>query len=184
MSILASQTNFLLSNTTSHFLEITISAEQDEEFRMMRQTSGNVMPVQNDRPQSNSVFSWVMESLMDTFTGSKLQQIKINLPAKTQVPMRIRCTSTLSFNTNIKSTQCTDIISGDFDLDPEYHGDSMTIQWAHVLGYGYDNQGNVAIGGSVPTKREMAINCNFFDKDKKKVSGIDVTPACCKVNFK
>ena len=109
MSILASQTNFLLSNTTSHFLEITISAEQDEEFRMMRQTSVRHAGA-NDRLRATGLFVGHGESNGHLY-WSKLQ-IKINLPAKTQFPMRIRCTSTLSFNTNIKSTQCTDIISG------------------------------------------------------------------------
>lgn len=183
MSILATQTNFLLHNTTSHFLEITISAEQDEEFRMMKQTSSNVVPVANDRRQTNGLFAWVMEGLLDTFTGSKLQEIKINLPGNTKVPMTIRCTSTLSFNTNIKSKQCSDIISGDFKLGPEYHGENLFIKWEPILGYGYDRKGNVTIGGNVPTHREMAINCVFEDNQKKRITGVDVTPACCKVAF-
>ena len=147
MSILATQTNFLLHNTTNHFLEITISAEQDEEFRMMKQTSSNVVP------------------------------------GNTKVPMTIRCTSTLSFNTNIKSKQCSDIISGDFQLGPEYHGENLFIKWEPILGYGYDRKGNVTIGGNVPTHREMAINCVFEDNQKKRITGVDVTPACCKVAF-
>ncbi len=183
MSILATQTNFLLHNNTSHFLEITISAEQDEEFRMMKQKSSNVVPVANDTNNTSSFLSWVMEGLLDTFTGSKLQEIKINLPGKAKVPMVIRCTSTLSFNTNIKSNQCSDIISGDFQLGPEYHGESMFIKWEPMLGYGYDGKGNVAIGGKIPTHRDMAINCTFEDSKKKRITGISVTPACCRVAF-
>lgn len=183
MSILATQTNFFLHNTTSHFLEIIINAEQDEEFRMMQHQSSNVVPMTSNSNNSNSFVSWVMEGLLNTFTGNKLQQIKINLPGKSKVPMTIRCTSTLTFQTTIKSTNCTDILSGDFDLQPEYHGETMTIQWEPVLGYGYDDKGNVAIGGKIPSKRDMAINCRFRDSKNNYIKGIDVTPACCKVSF-
>lgn len=181
MSILATQTNFILSNSTTHFLEIIISAEQDEEFRMMSQNSSGVMGIQNESQSSNGLFSWVMEGLLDTFTGKKLQQIKINLPGNTQVPMTIRCTSSLYFNTNIKSKQCTDVITGDFELAPQFHGEQMNINWETVLGYGYDSRGNVAIGGKIPTLREMAINCTFHDKKNNKIKSVDVTPACCKI---
>ena len=78
MSILATQTKFILSNSTTHFLEIIISAEQDEEFRMMSQNSSGVMAIQNESQGTNGLLSWVMEGLLDTFTGKKLQQIKIN----------------------------------------------------------------------------------------------------------
>ena len=108
--------------------EITISAEQDEEFRMMKQQSTNVVPVANDTSMTNGFVSWMMEGLLNTFTGTKLQQIKINLPGNAKVPITIRCTSTLYFETSIKSTQCSDVISGDFQLGPEYHGDSMEIR--------------------------------------------------------
>lgn len=184
MSILATQTNFFLHNTTSKFLEITIGAEQDEEFRLMPHQSSNVVPMTNNSNNNNTSFvSWVMESLLNTFTGNKLQQIKINLPGKSKVPMTIRCTSTLTFQTKIKSTDCTDMIAGDFDLNPEYHGETMTIQWEPILGYGYDKSGNVAIGGKMPSRRDMAINCKFKNGKNETIRGIDVTPACCKVTF-
>ena len=104
--------DFNLVNKTSHFLEITIIAEQDEEFRMTQTNSNQIVPISNDTPSSNGLFAWAMESLLNTFTGSKLHEIRINLPANSEAPMDIRCTSTLSFNTNIKSTQyCNKIVS-------------------------------------------------------------------------
>ena len=116
MSIIASQTHFNLSNKTSHFLEITIIAEQDEDFRMTQTNSNQIIPISNDNQAANGFFAWAMEGLLNTFTGSKLHEIRINLPANSKAPMDIRCTSTLSFNTNIKSKQCTEVISGDFNF--------------------------------------------------------------------
>ncbi len=183
MSILASQTKFILINTTPHFLEITISAEQDEEFRMVQQSSLNVTPVSDLHTQSKPFISWVMEGILDAFTGTKLKEIKINLPGNSQVPVTIRCTSTLAFDTCIKSSYCTEIIPGNFTFEPENQKDIINIKWETFMSYGYDANGNVAIGDNLPTYKDMSINCTFFGSDNSTITGIDVTPACCKVSI-
>jgi hypothetical protein len=183
MSILAQQTNITLCNKTNYYLDIKILAEQDEEFRMTAGRHNNVIPISNGQTNVQGLFGTLVNNLMDVLTGSKLHEIRINLPAGQSVPVQIRCTSSLSFNTSIVSTQSIDHISGDFDLGPEFHGDPIEIHWRAVLGYGYDDNGDVALGGIIPSTRDLAINTEFFNKSKNKMAGPDVTPACCKIKF-
>lgn len=183
MSILAQQTDLQLFNKTDYYLDITILAEQDEEFRMTAGGHDNVIPISSDNGSVQGFFGSVVNGLMDVFTGNKLHEIRINLPAKSSVPIQIRCTSSLSFNTSIISPNIKDHISGDFDLGPEYHGAPIRLEWKPVLGYGYDDRGDIALGGTIPSTRDLAINTEFVNKNNKKINGPTVTPACCKINF-
>jgi hypothetical protein len=184
MSIIAQQTNFTLHNTTKYFLEINISAEQDEEFRMVNGTNGNVIPIANRSSEDHGLFSTLMDWTLNVFTGKQLHEIKINIPAYSKVPIAIRCLTTLTFSTNIISKDVSDVITGDFILSPEYHGEPIMVEWKSVFGVGYDHSGEVAIGGTFPSKRDMSIDTIFRNKDNVKMTGIDITPACCKVTFK
>jgi hypothetical protein len=183
MSILAQQTDITLANNTNYYLDVTILAEQDEEFRMTAGSNNNVIPISNGKESVQGMFGAIVNGLMDVFTGSKLHEIRINLPARSSVPIHVRCTSSLSFNTSVVSQNTTDHISGDFDLGPEYHGNPIQIQWKGVLGYGYDKDGDVALGGKLPAMRDLAINTEFYDKNENKIAGPDVSPACCKIKF-
>ena len=183
MSIIAQQTDITLSNKTKYYLDIKILAEQDEEFRMTAGSHNNVIPISNTRENAQGLFGTIVNSLMDVFTGSKLHEIRINLPSKSSVPIQVRCTSSLSFNTSVVSTDTSNHISGDFDLSPEYHGEPLTLEWKSVLGYGYDHKGDVALGGTMPSTRDLAINTEFYNKTGNKIAGPDVSPACCKIKF-
>jgi hypothetical protein len=184
MSIIAQQTNFTLHNTTKYFLEINISAEQDEEFRMVDGSSGNVIPIASVNNQDHGLFSSLMDGILNAFTGKQLHEIKINIPAYSKVPISIRCLTSLTFSTNIVSKNVSDVITGDFVLSPEHHGEPIKLEWKSVFGVGYSGNGEVAIGGIMPSKRDMSIDTIFRDKNGNKLSGIDVTPACCKISFK
>ena len=162
MSIIAQQTPITLHNNTKYYVEIKIIAE---------------IPIANGQSNlDHGLYGAAMDGLLNLFTGSKLHEIRINLPAGTKVPISVRCTSTLYFTTNVISKQCSDIIEGDFELDPQYHGEPMRIEW-HAQ-FGYDHKGDVALGGKIPSKRDFP---RFIIRTK--FSGPDVTPACCKINF-
>ena len=179
MSILASQTNFILCNSTKFNIEVTICTEQCEEFRMIY--SDNVVSVENDKKESGDVLSWMVEGLMNTFTGTKMHQIKIQLPTKCEVPICLRCSSTLTFFTNVASVEkCK---KGSFDLGPEYYGGDVHITWKSNIGYGFDERGKVAIGGTVPTTREVAIHCMIKDGKGNKITLPKMTPTVCTVLF-
>lgn len=184
MSIIAQQTNFILHNSTKYFLEINISAEQDEEFRMVNSNNGNVIPIANQSSEDHGLFSTIVDGLLNAFTGKQLHEIKINIPAYTKVPIAIRSLTTLTFSTNIISKDVSDVITGDFVLSPEHHGEPLSLEWKSVFGVGYNASGDVAIGGVMPKKRDMSIDTIFRNKNNQKITGIDITPAVCKVNFK
>ena len=183
MSIIAQQTKFNLSNKSKYFIEVTISAEQDEEFRMINDSNGNVVPVSQSATEDHGFFSTMMDSLLSAFTGKQLTTIKVNIPPHSAVPISIRCLTSLTFSTNIISKNVSDVIPGDFVLSPEYHGEPFSIQWQALLGYGYNSRGDVAIGGTMPAKRDLAIDATFINHKGQKVTTIDTVPTSCKINF-
>ena len=81
------------------------------------------------------------------------------------------------------SKNVSDVIPGDFVLSPEYHGEPFSIQWQALLGYGYNSRGDVAIGGTMPAKRDLAIDATFINHKGQKVTTIDTVPTSCKINF-
>lgn len=183
MSIIAQQTKFNLSNKSKYFIEVTISAEQDEEFRMIQETSGtSVVPVANQSQADHGLFSTMMDGLLNIFTGKQLTTIKVNIPAHSEVPISIRCLTSLTFTTSIVSQNVSDVIPGDFVLGPEYHGEPCKIIWKALLGYGYNSKGDVAIGGCMPSKRDLAIDAEFLNKHGKRVR-LESVPTSCKINF-
>jgi len=184
MSIIAQQTLFTFTNKSKHFLEVRIVAEQDDSFRLDTSDSEYVIPVTtSDVARSNSTFSSLVHMVLKILHGEKLHEIKLNLPAGKTVKASVRCTSSLRFDTKIRSKGATETMAGEFDLGPEYHGDPMRIVWSHEMGYAYTDSGDVSIGASVATKQDVHINSSFYDKKNKKMSGPEVTPACCKVDI-
>ena len=96
MSIIAQQTNFTLHNSTK-YLEINISAEQDEEFRMVDGNSGNVIPIATANNEDHGLFSSLMDGLLNAFIGKQLHGNKNKYSSIYKVPISIRCLTSLTF---------------------------------------------------------------------------------------
>lgn len=182
MSILASSTPFTIHNNTNHFIEISIQTEQDESFRVSTRFTKHVIPINySDVVSDASGLGYVIEQVGNWFAGDKLHEIKINLPQKDKVDLVVGSISSLTFKTNVKDQHVSNVISGDFNIQPELQGDKMHIEYISELGYGYDDNDDVAIGNVLPTKRDMLIKTNFKNKNNKKISGIKVVPVTCKL---
>ena len=182
MSILASSTPFTVTNKTNHFLEISIQTEQDESFRVSTRFTKHVIPINySDAVSDASGLGYAIEVVSNWLAGDKLHEIKINLPQKDTVELVVGSISSLKFKTSVKDQHVSNVISGDFNIQPELQGDRMYIEYRSELGYGYDDNDDVAIGNVVPTKRDMLIKTNFKNKNKKKMNGIKVVPVSCKL---
>ena len=160
MSIIEQQTLFALRNDSTHFLKISISAEQDDTFHMLKNTSPNVLPVMsNDARYHTDFLSTMVELVISLIRGNRLKEIIVNLPAESEVAITISCTATLLVETSICSSSCQDKIPGDFEIGPEYHGQPFSCQWQAAV----DND-------------DLTINTSFFDKRGRKIAGPEVTP--------
>lgn len=182
MSIIAQQTPFTLCNGTSHFLQVHIVAEQDNSFRV-ETNSDHVIPITEiEYAQDGSLFSSFVNTVLNNLHGKKLHEIQVNIPAGASVALDVRCMSTLSFKTTIKSKGSTDNMDGEFDLPPESHGESIYVKWVDELGYTYDSNGNVAIGLNQPVSRDLTVTTTVLDKRAMPIE-VDVYPAVCKIKL-
>lgn len=187
MSILAQQTHITLCNKSNFHLNLKILAEQSEDFRMTAGSHENIIPITRHPVHSNTLFSSLVNTAMDIFIGSKLNEINIDFPPLCTVPITLRCTSSLSFTTSLESHASQEAIEhmpGEFDLGPEHHGVPLFLEWKATMGVGYHKDGNVTLGTAIPYCRDMSINTEFFDRSHQKIIGPDITPMCCKIKHK
>ena len=183
MSVLSNSTHFNLSNTSTKFIELTISADQNSSFRI-HHNSSNIMEIPRKETNHASYASWLVDSVSSWTKGSSMQMVKINIPAKDTVECDISCTGALDFNTRIKDKNSRDHNEGQMIVPPENQGCELHVLFTENKGLGYTSRGDVAIGLGDISTQQIIITTAIKTMDGHSIEIHDNIPASCKGNIK
>lgn len=182
MSVLSNSTHFNLSNTTTKFLKLTISVDQNSSFRI-HHTSNNIMEVPRSQINHASYVSWVVDSVSSWTKGSSMQMVEINLPKKETVECDISCSGALHFKTDIIDTNSIDYKNGQMIIPHENQGCELHLLFTEKKGLGYTTNGDVAIGLQHVSLQETIITSYIKTMNGENVHMYDNTPASCKGKY-
>lgn len=179
MSVLSNSTHFNISNNTSKFVELTLSADQSSSFRI-HHNSPNIIESPRKQTEHASYASWLVDNVANWTRGSSMQMVTINLPAKETIQCEISCTGALEFATRIKDKNSRDHNEGSMVIPPENQGCELHIIYSEMKGLGYTSKGDVAIGLGDLSSQTIIVGSSVKTMDGHVIEIEDNIPAMCK----
>jgi len=182
MSVLSNSTHFNISNTTSKFLEISVSADQNSSFRI-RHKSQHIYETPRNNVDHVSYTSWFVHSVTNVMHGSSMQYVKINLPVNETVECEISCKSALVMETSIKDKKSRDHNRGEMIIPPETQGCELHVIYNQSKGLAYTSNGNVAIGLNNLDSQTVIVASTIKTMEGHVIDIEDNSPAMCKTHI-
>lgn len=182
MSVLSNSTHFNISNNTTKFLELTVSADQSSSFRI-HHNSQNIMESPRKQTEHASYASWLVDNVASWTRGSSMQMVRINLPVKETLQCEISCTGALEFSTRIKDKKSKDHNDGSMVIPPENQGCELHVIYSETKGLGYTSKGDVAIGLGDLSSQTVIVASNVKTMDGHTIEVHDNIPSMCKTSI-
>ena len=180
MSVLSNSTHFNITNNTSKFMVLSLSADQSSSFRITHNSS-NIVETPRRNIEHASYASWLVDNVANWTKGSSMQMVTINLPSKETIQCDISCSGALEFSTSVRDTKVSEPTDGNMIIPPENQGCELHIIYTEEKGLGYTKKGDVAIGLGDICSRTMYVHSQVKTMDGHTVEMYDNIPAMCKI---
>ena len=181
MSVLSNSTHFNISNNSSKFLVLAISADQSS-FRIQH-SSSFIVETPRKNSENASYASWLVDNMSNWTKGSSMQMVQVNIPAKETIQCEISCNGALEFSTSIKDKKSKDHNEGVMIIPPENHGCELHIIYSEEKGLGYTSRGDVAIGLRNVATQTIHVHSSLKTMDGHSIEIHDNKSASCKINI-
>tara|TARA_B110000483_G_scaffold213820_1_gene263243 strand:- start:1771 stop:2307 length:537 start_codon:yes stop_codon:yes gene_type:complete len=176
MSVLSNSTHFNLTNNSTKFLHVYISADQQSSFRINH--SSSLIKEHSNEVPTHTVVSWLVDSVKKWSQGNTMRMVDISLSPKNTVQCDINCNGALEFTTTIANVKGSD---GSLVIPPESQGCELDLFFSENVGIAYTKQGDVALNVSKMYSRTLVIPVEIKSTDDSLIDLDDNIPATCNV---